>query len=491
MTKYNTLQNDIENILKAFEGSKKTDEHESNRGAQVLAGMTYKRDHIFPRPDELFSLTQECNLQFHRALGLILKGEWERGFGCEKNGSPDKATQPFREVLSDAVEHTPEAINFNPDTAKLFAVFQRNGNQTTEAGYENEGDFDTLVQQMILAELHLASNTGSEMVRFVETETARQAMLRDSSEVERKAFWTERCRWVLAQEELDTKHEEVERWRLMNAETKREYQSLFGRWEVELQDAFVRWWPLNLRKMLKETDPSLSEEKIAEKIATAATFNEEKEKLKKLRHDEATLAHILPHMAGSGIQMDVDQVREYRAQAKSLLRKLHFKIHPDVLKNNPAYLKLSETQKNLLKAMLQQALEISYSELGFPPGSVEGDMRSIPGLIECLSRVDAILESAGLETRIEAQIQGRTLAEQLEWIKRTIVSLERRLEEAKAELHALATEPDVKRKRAFLACSDQEQQNYRDELKRKTAEYLVKADQMEEEVNASFAQKKG
>lgn len=489
MTKYNTLQNDIENILKAFEGSKKTDEHEPNRGAQVLSGLTYKPDHhIFPRPDELFSLTQECNLQFHRALGLILKGEWERGLGCEKNGSSDKATQPFREVLSDAVEHTPEAINFNPDTAELFAVFQQNGNQAREAGYEVT-NFDTLVQNMILAGLHIACNNGPEMARFVETETARQDMLRERSAVEQKAFWTERNRWVQAQEELDEEHAKVEKWRLMNAETKREYQSLFGRLEVELQEAVVRWLPLNLRKMLKEADPSLSEEQIAEEIAKAETFHEAKEKLQKLRHDETTFAYIIPHMAGSGTPMDVNQLKDYMAQTASLRRELYFKIHPDILKNNPNYLKLTEKQVKELDALLKQALEISPSELGFPQGFVEYDMRGIPGLLECISRVDAILESAGLDARIDAQIQGRTLPEQLEWLKRTIVSLKRRLEDAETEIDKLYYHPEIKPKRDFLACSEQHQ-NYRDELARETAEYRTKADQLEEELKASSEQKR-
>ena len=231
MTKYNTLRNDIEAILKVFEESRsKTDEYEPNREEiQVLSGLTYQHDHMFPSPDDLFVLAQVCNIQFHfyRTLGLILKGEWERGFACEKNGSPAEATQPFREVLSDAVEHTPEAINFNPDTAELFAMFQRNGNTATEAGY-GAADFDTLVQQMILAGLHLSQNNGPEMARFAETETDRQTMLRDSTAVQRETFWRERCRWGQAQDELDGLHVQIEQRRLKNAETKRQYLALFG-----------------------------------------------------------------------------------------------------------------------------------------------------------------------------------------------------------------------------------------------------------------------
>jgi len=485
MTKYYTLKNDIEDILTAFETSERKAD-DPNGEVLVLSGLTYQRDHIFPNPDDLLAMGQKCQLQFHRALALILKGEWERGFACKENCWPSNATHPFTDALSDPKEHAVKAANLNPDTAELFAVFQRNGNQATEAGYE-ASDFDTMVQQIILADLHLVRNNGPEMARFSEKETARQAMLQDTSEVQRESFWRERCRWGQAQEELDTKHAEVERWRLMNAETKREYQSLFGRWEVELQEAMVRWLPLNLRKMLKEANPSLSEKQIAEKIAKAETFYKEKEKLKKLRHDEATLAPILPHKVGFGIKMDFDQLREYRARAKSLLRELYFKIHPDRLKLDPAYQRLTEAQKQELKAMLQQALEISPSELGC---FVEHDMRSVQSLEDCLSRVDAILENAGLDTRIDAQIQGRTLPEQLEWLHRTIVSLKERLEDAETALHKLYNDPEVKPKRDFLACSEQHQ-SYRDELARETAEYRTKADQLEEEIKASFAQKGG
>jgi len=186
--------------------------------------------------------------------------------------------------------------------------------------------------------------------------------------------------------------------------------------------------------------------------------------------------------------MDVDQVREYRAQTKSLLRKLRFKIHPDRLRNDPAYQKLTAAQKGELETMLKQALEISFSELGFPPGFAEHDMRSVRGLEEALARVNAILGNAGLDTRVEAQIQGRTLADQLEWLQRTIMSLERRLDEAKAELHALATDPETQRVRNVLACPEQHE-TIREAMAGEAGEYNAKADKLEEEIKPSFATK--
>lgn len=487
MKKYNPLRNDIKDILKAFERSNsKTDKHESNRGLLVLSGLTYKRGHVFPNPDELFVLAQECNLQFHRALGLILKGQWERGFACDKNGWPAKATRPFTDVLSDAVEHTPEAINFNPDTAELFAMIQRNGNKATQAGY-GAADFDTLLQQMILAGLHISRNNGPEMARFAETETDRQTTLRDSTAVQREDFWRKRCRWGQAQEMLDDLHMQIEQRRLKNAETKRQYLALFGATEVELQEAMVRWWELKLWKDLKEANPSLTEEELTELAIEAENRHGKRRELEKLR-DAAMLAPILTHEGASGTHMDVDQVREYRAQTKSLLRKLRFKIHPDRLRNDPAYQKLTAAQKGELETMLKQALEISFSELGFPPGFAEHDMRSVRGLEEALARVNAILGNAGLDTRVEAQIQGRTLADQLEWLQRTIMSLERRLDEAKAELHALATDPETQRVRNVLACPEQHE-TIREAMAGEAGEYNAKADKLEEEIKPSFATK--
>jgi hypothetical protein len=481
MTAYHSLKKDIEAIL--TQQQREGNGHTLDRGGMILSSLTYRRDHRCPSAEDLLTIAKDAGLPFYRTLSLVLKGEWERSLCLEQEGQRDKCDPDFPVDLSEACHRSAGNANFNPDTAQLFSLFENNGNGTAQAGYEAP-DFDTLVQQMILLGLHLVENSGPEMARFVESETERQALLRDTSPMERDAFWRERCRWAEAQEALDQVLVQIEERRLRNAETKRQYLVLFGQAEVKLQEAIVGWYDLKLQKDLKQADPSLTDEQLADLVRESESRHGRRKELQKLR-DEALLAPDLFHEHASGGLMEQDQIRQYRAQAKSLLRKLRFKIHPDHLKLDPAYQRLTEAQKQELEAMLQRAIEISPWELGFPPGFLEHDMRSVRGLEEALARVDAILENAGLETRVDAQIQGRTLAEQIEWLRRTIRSLEGRLHAARAERHALATDPDSQRMENVLACPEQHDA-IREAMARETQEYGEKADQLEEEIKALF-----
>ena len=185
--------------------------------------------------------------------------------------------------------------------------------------------------------------------------------------------------------------------------------------------------------------------------------------------------------------IDYDELQRYRLRAKKLLRELRVKTHEDRLRHDPAYAKLTEKQKEELHAMLLEALQISLDEIGFPEGCIEHDTRSIPGLETALARVDAILENAGIDTRIELVIQGKTLREQLEWLQEGTKSLERRIESARAELHALATDMEPERMRQVLA-SPEQHERIQEAMKKKASEYVEKAERIEHDIDTLFKQ---
>ena len=137
--------------------------------------------------------------------------------------------------------------------------------------------------------------------------------------------------------------------------------------------------------------------------------------------------------------------------------------------------------------MLRKALEIKLEEIGFPEGSIEHDMRSVPGLEAALARIDCILENAGIDISVDLIIQGRTLREQLEWLQETTKSLQRRIEDARAELHVLATDAEADRMRQVLA-SPEQHERIAQAMQTKTEEFECKAEAIERELDELLRQ---
>jgi len=464
-----SLKRDIEAILVRREGERNG--WLPGKGTRTLPNLISKRDHSHPSAEDLLIVAAEGGLSFYRTLALILKGEWERDSRPEQNRRAAEG-----EIYSGDA--------FNPDTDQIFHLFEEKGPSPTHAGYQPR-DFDTLVQQMLLSGLHLVQNDGPEMDRFAEAETQRQEMLRDADPKESEALWIERCRWAEAQEELDDLYVKIENRRLQKAETRRQYLVLLGGPEVDLQEAIFFHEQLKRRRNWKAADPSLTEEAITQLEAEAETLHGKGMEIERLKQD-ALLAPVYVHVEeASGRPMDSGRRKEYEAQVKSLLRKLRFKIHPDHLRRDPAYERLTDAQKKELADMLQMALQIAPSELGYPPRFVEHDIRSVQGLERALLKVDAILENAGIDIRVEVMIQGNTLAEQIAWLQDATRSLQDRIAAASAELHALATDEDVNRMKNVLA-NPHQHEAIREAMIREAAEHRAEAEALKKEISDLF-----
>ena len=482
MSEYQSLKDDISSILS----------HSRNHGGATekagttpltLSRLTYRHDHMFPSQDDLIEFGIEYGLCFHRAVALILKNEWEMTLGEEvySHGAADgDKSVSFLAEARDGTDRTP---SFNPDTAAIFAALERHGGLAGRAGY-GAAEFDTMAQQMVLAYLHVTKSYGAEIERFIRTEKSRMDMLKDSTPEEQQEFWTARCRWARTQEELDSLHSHCEKRRLQNAETRRQYLAAFGKYEVDLQEATYRYCDIKRRKMLKESNPHLSQEELDEEVAA---FEEQHHRELTGLKSAVALAPILARPLRGGSANDYDELQKYRLRARKLLRKLRAKTHEDHLRHDPAYAKLTEKQKEELHGMLLQALQISLEEIGFPEGCIEHDMRSVPGLEAALQRVDAILENAGIDTRIDLVIRGKTLREQLEWLQEATRSLERRIESARAELHALATDMEPERMRQVLA-SPEQHERIQQAMQKKANEYIEKTDSIEHDIETLFRQ---
>jgi hypothetical protein len=113
------------------------------------------------------------------------------------------------------------------------------------------------------------------------------------------------------------------------------------------------------------------------------------------------------------------------------------------------------------------------------------DMRSLEGLKNALTRVEAILGNPGVEVDERLAIQGETLPEKLSWLQREVRMLEDELLAAKAELQALFEDEDRVRERAILndtAGHDRE----RADLAARTEDIRRGAERLEQAFNALF-----
>jgi hypothetical protein len=481
MKPYSTLKEDL---IRISEASAARDDAAAP-GRNVLARLTYGEDHEFPDSEALVSLLGGLEVDLYHALALVLKAEWEETYACSCKSWVPRSGHPLMPIFTEVHERNVRAADFNPDTQSLFSVVSARGYLAGQQAYRM-ADFDTLIQQMILSELHLARNDGPEVTTFAAAERARLAMLGEADPEEQQAFWSARCRWTQVQESLDELHVQIENRRLRNAETRRAYLALFGKDEIALQEAIYRQCDLNRRKLLLDANPELTADQLDDLV------DAEEERHRKELDDLifcVTMAPALEKRVLVGGKLDFDAMREYKARAKRLLRELRMKIHPDHLQNDPAYRKLTDRQRKELDALLHAAIDVNLDELGVPPGFIEHDMRSVAALEAALAKVDALLRNAGIDTRIEMVIQGETLRDQLAWLQEACKSIDRRIETARTELHALATDPDAGRMQAVLDSPDQHEQ-IRQELRKTAREYRDTSELLQADIVRLFDRQK-
>ena len=473
MKTYSTSKDDLIRIIEASAAH----DDAATPGRTVLAKLTYGEDHEFPDSEALVALLGGLEVDLYRTLALVLKADWEKTYACSCKKWAPRSGRPLMPIFTEVQERDVRAADFNPDTQSLFSLLTAQNYLAEQQGY-SMAEFDTLIQQMILSELHLDRNDGPEIATFAAAETARLVMLETASPEEQQAFWSARCRWTQVQESLDELHVQIENRRLRNAETRRAYLALFGKDEVVLQEAVYRHCDLNRRKLLLEANPELTAAQLDDLVET------EEERHRKELDDLifcVTMAPALEKRFHAGGKLDFDAMREYKARATRLLRELRMKIHPDHLRNDSAYRKLTDRQRKELDALLHAAIEVNLDELGVPPGFIEHDMRSVAAMEAALAKVDALLRNAGIDTRIELVIQGETLRDQLAWLQKACQSIDRRIGTARTELHALATDTDAGRMQAVLDSPDQHER-IRQELRKATKEYRNKSEILEAHV---------
>jgi len=449
----------------------------SARSAKSYWDYNYT-NHVFMPTGDIVRFSVFMHLDLYHSLALALKGDWEDFFAHEM-GWPSGG-QKLRTVLRDEDAAQKAKNNFNPDTAVIFELFEAHGEIASQAGYDPK-TFDTLVQEMILNDLHLLPNNSPELQAFIDRTIAQRELLKTGTPEQQEQFWINKCVWLELEDQLGEWLLRLEDRRLENANINGQWLAIFGETELELAQQRCRRELAELRLLLKEADPELDEEALEKQVA-----EEEEKRRKEL---ENLMIDIITVPTGFGIDVNggkpIEDAEDYKRKCKAVLRELWRLLHPDKLEQNPAYAKLTEAQKAYLQDLGRCILEIKPEELGYPQNFWESKHRSLESLQEALAKAKAILALAGLDIDVRYVIEGETLVEQLEWLEKAIEHLEREIENVRAELKALMELEDIRGKQAVLACPEQHEK-INAELLQRAEKYRKEAEELEAELATLF-----
>lgn len=493
----------------------------SGRSAESF--WNYNDNHVFPPTDDLIRLGIFMHLDVYRILALVLKGKWEEFYAreiCEWRANVGK---DLSEILQQEDEMAEALSQFNPDTRKLFSLLLKNANiditetkgslaqdtghglQTIDAIVEDLMDklpqhgirwliearyspnaFDTLVQTMLLNQMHWVATNSGELDHFKQHAVEEIAVCIQGTDQERYSYWRLTQARIQLLMEMDDLYLQFESMRLQNEATNCKYLSVFGEHEIALSEASSRFYVLEQKLLLKRADPKLSRDELDTEVQEK--IDEMKRQLDKLTQDTQYAAVIndksqmwgdMAKVLGLSSPLGGEEKAAYIDKCKKILREIYKLIHPDHLKNDPAYEKLTPEQREELRQTLDEALKIRKEiELGIPPGYIESRYRSPEALQQILDRVKSILKDAGINFRVDFVIQGDTLLERLAWLEKDVERIEAYIRSAQLDLQALMSNEDIQQKRAILS-NEGKHEDIKKEMEEKTEEYRKKAEKLE------------
>ncbi len=456
----------------------------------------YGEGHVFPPMEDIIRFGIFMHLDWYRILALALKNEWEHYFAHEVKSWRANKGDRLIDVIFDADEQEIRNArrSFNPDGEQIFKLllsFALSSSLEQETIDESLSfpkhisidSFLMIVQEMILGGYYRGAHNSPELNLFISQKQQEHRMLTLGTPEQQREFELEKSRWIQMKGEIEDLYFHIESQRLRNAHTKREWLSIFGNEEVTLMEAIIRYEAIDSRYNLKRANPDWTRSDIEQQVAHEEVSRGRE--LRDLRTDAAIAPHLIRNFEG-GTGGGNEELTAYVQQCKYVLRTIRKLSHPDQLEHNPAYRKLTETQKEKLTTMLLTSLEIRPEELGWPEGYVLHDMRSLDGLNNVLSRVKAILGNPGVDIDESLQIQGETIPDKLEWLITENTFLDEEIDSAKAELQALAEDDETRKRRSILDFPENHDTIIND-FRKRTDDYLRKAERLETDFETLFS----
>lgn len=446
----------------------------------------YGTQHIFIPPEDLIRLGAFLNLDIYHSLALVLKVSWEKHY-AHWQGWPSQSSN-LRKLLLNTNNITEAQNHFNPDSRQILELFQ----QCHSYGYADLDGYDarswdTLIQEMILNDIHLISQTSHELNLFARTKHKELGILQQATPSERERFWLCKCRWIAVQEELAEQLLFLENRRIEAAQLQKRWLQIFGQEYVALQHQAMELRLCQMRLKLLEMDETLDEGKLEQTLHEKV--QEEHQALKQLQFHSKMSAWMqqLPAINPNKINWaDVaHQYQEYRRRCKNVLLELWKTIHPDQIQNHPAYAQLTQQQRDYLTALSKDILSIKMDE----SDTMSAPHVRLEKLEEKLEVVKKILTHAGIDVNVSLIIQGETIAQQIAWLEKEIVRYKNDIEAIQIQLVTLSQNPEMLDQQRILETPDA-YEDIRNKLVQKTQEYQDMVAQLEKKIADLLAQRK-
>ena len=397
----------------------------------------------------------ESGVNFYETLFFVLKADYLRQVDMEIAGGSEENPSGQRCFTPDSEEYH--------RILHMYLIYS-----VLNTGME-KNDFDLLVHEMAENYLYNYSIESQKVVDLFQTR-----------------FEKKHERWIMLQDELGDRTLYLEKIRLHNASINFKFMETFGKEYVPMVEQEARLDILSRKKALLEMYPDISSSDLDEKLREHL---EEKEKHLKALEAEAAFAgrgEIYPDKSLQALSYEQD--KQYRQESKKILREIFLLIHPDVLRQNPEYNKLSDCQRTSLNNIWHEVMALREEEIGFASTCRGHELRSVVTLMDKLDLVRSIINNAGLDTDPRFVIQGKTLYERLGWIERSIRSIEVAISSLEAEQKVLYEDDVVSERKTQISWPE----SMKDELKKyylkKNNEYESEADEIEAFINNYFNQ---
>jgi len=425
-------------------------------------------------------LCHDAGTEFHRTLHMVLRAMWlgqnGRGDGLNDN-RPETGETDSAEIKR----------RFNPDPGPLFELFESNArNWISGSGYDREM-FRLLVGEMTTAGLFLHGGKSPEVDHYIDLALRQRSTLHAEGRALCERLMSAKDQWLRFQDELGERLLALERLRLRNAHIRRRWLSIFGAGYIRFLEEESRLEICRRKMLLLDVNPDLTAAGLEARLLKLTL--EEKKRLHAVRRaaDLSRLYDLVP--AGKG-WMDMEGLKMYRQDSKRILRELYLLIHPDVLGRNPAYERLTERQRAQLMKLWNEIMELKDEEIGFDESCIGYSYRNISILMDKLDLARAILQNAGIDIDPRLVIKGNNIPEQLEWLARSIKSLEAAILSIQAEQKVLLEDEEAREREAMLQWPGSRQEEIKAGYSRQADEYASEADKLDSMIREHLAGRK-
>ena len=370
MLNYSLLHEDLDDCMAnhkanhyASESNRILNAEEDNAIAYVKKVLLEKEMMKWPKDKELIDFGRSFGLNCIETLALVLKGQFELFYmEANENGNSKSRMMLLNNLKSDSKEAKRYSLEFNvglngtAGEKEIYQLFEDSDNLASDAGYTKD-KFGTLINQMILSNMHLFAQNSHELKVFIEKEKKEQNLLKGASEDDEEKLWIKKQSFIEAKRELSEHLLDRENQRLENANINNKFLKTFGEYYAPIVELKNEHDSLQRRIDIKKTNLKLSEEEVNNEEAKIR--KEQERNLKKLKEDIA-FAEISCRAVSDKNYATPEEIAQYDKAQKKVLRDITKLTHPDITGN----LKFTANQLKRIDEFYKKAIEIHKSEIG-------------------------------------------------------------------------------------------------------------------------------